>query len=74
MQHGGGGGMSDDRSVTMRPAFWLWPLPPAGPLRLSCEWPIVDIALSSIELDAGDLRGASSGSTRLWADPSPDVS
>jgi hypothetical protein len=66
LQQGGGGGMSDDRNVTMRPAFWLWPLPPEGLVRLSCEWPIVDIGLSSVELDGGSLRAASASSLRLW--------
>jgi hypothetical protein len=66
-EHGGGGGMSDNRSVTMRPGFWMWPVPGPGTVRLSCEWPIVDIPLTTIDLDADRLREASAGAVKLWA-------
>lgn len=64
--HGGGGGTGGPSTVVMRPGWWLWPLPPAGPLRVSCEWPLVGIALSSVELDAGPLRDAAARSQPLW--------
>jgi hypothetical protein len=58
LQAGGGTGQSGDGFATMRPGFWLWPLPEAGLLRLSIEWPIVEIPLSTIELDGAPLREA----------------
>jgi hypothetical protein len=32
--------------------LWVWPLPPAGPLRFVCEWPAAGIELTSVEVDA----------------------
>jgi hypothetical protein len=66
-QHGGGGGTGGSGSVTMRPGFWLWPLPPDGPLRLSCEWPLVDVPLSTVEIDATALTDAAARATPLWS-------
>jgi hypothetical protein len=68
MAHGGGGGMSSDRDVLMRPGFWLWPVPEPGTIRLSCEWPLVDIPLSSIDLDGEELREACGRARTLWPD------
>jgi len=58
LPHGGGGGQSSAGQVVMKPGYWLWPLPPAGPLRISCEWPFVDISLTTVELDGDPLRSA----------------
>ena len=66
MQHGGGSGMSNPGEVTMRPAFWLWPLPPSGALKVSCEWPIVGIPLTTTELDADALREAAGRARPLF--------
>ena len=66
MQHGGGGGTSGNDAVLMRPGFWLWPLPDTGTLRLSCEWPIVGIPLTTVELDTAPLLEASQNANYLW--------
>jgi hypothetical protein len=58
VQAGGGGGQSGEGFATIRPGFWLWPLPEPGPLRLSVEWPVVEIPLSTVELDGSELRAA----------------
>jgi hypothetical protein len=42
---GGGGGRWNQQQ-------WVWPLPPAGPLLVVCEWPAADIPLTQTELDA----------------------
>jgi hypothetical protein len=68
VEHGGGGGMSDGRHMSMRPGFWLWPVPAPGTIRLSCEWPLVDIPLSGVDLDAELLREACGRATKLWTD------
>jgi hypothetical protein len=68
IEHGGGGGMSGDRNVLMRPGFWMWPIPEPGTIRLSCEWPLVDIPFSSIDLDGEQLRKASGRASKLWSD------
>lgn len=61
----GGGGMSSGDRVVMHPVYWLWPLPASGPLRISCEWPVVEIALATVEIDAEALVAAAGNSTRL---------
>jgi hypothetical protein len=53
-------------TVTMNPRYWLWPLPPPGPLRVSCEWPVAGIELASVEIDAAAIRAASTRARTLW--------
>jgi len=38
--------------------YWLWPLPPAGPLTFVCAWPSQGLAETKAEIDAGPLREA----------------
>lgn len=61
---GGGGGGSIDRT------YWLWPLPPAGPLRVVCQWLDQDIEMQAQDLDAEVIRDAASRSRPVW--PPPD--
>lgn len=65
---GGGGGLAGAGRVTMEPGYWLWPLPPPGPLRVFVEWPALDVSLSSAELDAGLLGAAARQAQSLWVD------
>ena len=62
----GGGGSAGAGRVTMSPGYWLWPLPPPGPLRVFVEWPALDIPLSSAELDSEPLLDAAARSQLLW--------
>jgi hypothetical protein len=39
-------------------SYWVWPLPPAGPLTLVCEWPAVEIPLTRVELDSQAITEA----------------
>lgn len=48
---GGGGGHWAYR-------FWLWPLPPPGPMCLVCEWPDADIPLTRREVDGKSIIDA----------------
>ena len=64
--HGGGGGFGSGSRVTMRPEYWLWPLPEPGTIRVFCEWPVVDIPLSTCELDGGELAAAAESVAPLW--------
>ena len=66
-QAGGGGGSAGGGRVKMNPAYWLWPLPPAGSLRLFVEWPVVGIELSSVGLSCAPLLEAAARSQDLWA-------
>jgi hypothetical protein len=58
---GGGGG-------NWRQAYWVWPLPPPGPVALVCEWPATDIPLSRTELDAQTILNAAERAQVLFSD------
>jgi hypothetical protein len=62
----GGGGGGGSRSVERD--YWWWPLPPAGPLRVVCQWLDQDIALTAHDLDAGPFRDAAARARPLWPD------
>ena len=59
----GGGG---PRSSFWR--WWMWPLPPGGPLEFVCEWPALGIPETRAGLDAQLILDAAGRSTRLWPD------
>jgi len=58
----GGGG----NPVSQRMQYWLWPLPPAGPIELVCSWPQYDIDEARGVLNTGDLTRIASGARELW--------
>lgn len=67
MQPTGGSGTDqrwDDR-------YWVWPLPPPGPLTFVCEWPACGIAETRASIDATLIREAAAGAIQLWPDVSP---
>jgi hypothetical protein len=59
---GGGGGGSWDFG------FWLYPLPPPGPLAVVCEWPSEGVPLSRLEIDAALILEAAEHADVLWED------
>ncbi len=61
---GGGGAREWDQS------YWLWPLPPAGPLAFVCEWPAHEVALTRAEIDTSLILEAAARAETLW-DESP---
>jgi len=46
--------------------WWVWPLPPPGPLALVWEWPAQGIGLTRHELDATPLLEAAARVEPLW--------
>ena len=62
---GGGSG----RRYDMR--YWVWPLPPPGPLTFVCQWPALDIGESRAQLDAGLVLEAARRSVELWPETAP---
>jgi hypothetical protein len=66
MQRGGGGGSSG-----WELGFWLWPLPPEGPLTLAVEWPSQGVDLTTAEVDTAPIREASARSEKLWENGGP---
>jgi hypothetical protein len=67
IHRGGGGGHGRRDRVTMHHEYWLWPLPQSGPIRVSCEWPLVGIALSTAEIDGAALVEAAAHVVPLWS-------
>ena len=70
MEHGGGGGSAGQGHVKMNPGFWLWPRPEAGTMRVFCEWPVVEISLSTVDIDIAELVAAAELVVPLWREPS----
>jgi hypothetical protein len=64
LSQGGGGGGS--RSVDAD--YWLWPLPPAGPLRVACQWLEHGIELSVQELKTQPFLDATARARPIWPD------
>jgi hypothetical protein len=67
MQDGGGGG---GRRYDM--TYWVWPLPPAGPLTFVCQWPAFGIPETRAEVDAALILEAATRAVQLW--PEADTS
>ena len=57
---GGGGSSSVDRD------YWLWPLPPAGSLRVVCQWLNQDIAVQVQDLDTAPFLAAAARARPVW--------
>ncbi len=46
--------------------WWAWPLPPRGPVQVSCEWRAAEIPRTSVEIDGGILLDAAATADVLW--------
>lgn len=64
LNNGGGSGGDDEFSGTG--TLWLWPLPPAGDLRLVAQWTDFGLEETSIMLDGGALRSAAADVQQYW--------
>lgn len=60
----GGGGGGDDRAVDRH--YWLWPLPPPGPLTVVLQWPMLGIEQTTTRLDADEIIAAAARSQPVW--------
>lgn len=58
----GGGG--SDRHFSYR--YWLWPLPPPGPVTFALTWPERGVEETTIEIDSGVFRAAAEEAQKLW--------
>jgi len=63
IQRGGSGGMH-----SWELGFWVWPLPPAGPVAFVCEWPSEGVALTRTAIDAELIHEAAGRAETLWED------
>ncbi|GGI01081.1 hypothetical protein ACFFGR_13680 [Arthrobacter liuii] len=62
----GGGGGGGDEEFSGSGTLWLWPLPPAGDLRLVAQWTDFGLEETSLMLDGGALRQASASVQQYW--------
>jgi hypothetical protein len=49
-------------------SYWVWPLPPPGPVTFVCEWPAHGIGESRADVDARLIREAAVRAVPLWPD------
>lgn len=66
MANGGGGG-----GTFWEQAFWCWPIPPSGDIRLVCEWPSAGIERTSTVIDADLIIDTAKRAQRLWDEAPP---
>jgi hypothetical protein len=58
---GGGGGFN-----SWRQDYWLWSLPPSEDLVIACEWPEIDLPLTTATVSDELLRDAAGRAQELW--------
>lgn len=61
---GGPGGRED-----MRLTLWMWPLPPPGPLTVTCSWPERGFPDTDVVLDGDAIRAAADRAQPFWPEP-----
>jgi len=57
---GGGGGRRWDWT------YWIWPLPPDGPMTVIARWPAGRVPDGEIQVDGSAIRMAGERSEKLW--------
>ena len=60
------GGRSGGRTFDVQ--YWVWPLPPEGPLTIVCRWEEEGIDETRVEVDAAPILRAAAGGELLWPD------
>jgi hypothetical protein len=66
---GSSGGPDDDEHVRL--SLWIWPLPPPGPVTMTCSWPDRGLQGAGLVLDGAEIRAAASQAVPFW--PAPDA-
>ena len=61
IERGGGGGETESDQD-----YWVWPLPPEGPVAFVCEWPALGIDETRTEIDAAVIREAADRAQEVW--------
>ncbi len=47
-------------------SYWVWPLPPAGPVTFACEWAAFDIPQAHTDTDGQLILDAARRSVQIW--------
>jgi hypothetical protein len=58
------GGPDDREDVRM--ALWIWPLPPPGPVTVTCSWPGRGLHDARLALDGDAIQAAASQAQPFW--------
>ena len=64
---GSSGGPDDDAHVRM--SLWIWPLPPPGPVTMTCSWPDRGLHDARLVLDGDAIRAAAGQAVPFWLAP-----
>jgi hypothetical protein len=48
--------------------YWVWPLPPDGPMTITCRWPAGGVPNGAVEVDGSAIRRAGLSSEKLWSE------
>jgi hypothetical protein len=68
-----GGGSGADYEFLGTGNLWMWPLPPAGDLRLVAQWLDFGLEEASIKLNGGQLRDAAARVQPYWPERGPNL-
>ncbi len=55
-----------DHSEDIRLTLWIWPLPPPGPVTVTCSWPGRGLDDARLVLDGDQLQAAASRAQPFW--------
>ena len=60
-----------DGREDIRLTLWIWPLPPPGPVTVTCSWPGRGLDGAGLVLDGDQLQAAASRAQPFWPESSP---
>jgi hypothetical protein len=62
------GGSDDPEDVRL--TLWIWPLPPPGPVTVTCSWPSRGLRDARLVLDGDAIQAAARRAQPFWPEPS----
>jgi hypothetical protein len=62
------GGPDDPEDVRL--TLWIWPLPPPGPVTVTCSWPSRLLPEARLVLDGDAIQAAARQAQPYWPEPS----
>jgi hypothetical protein len=62
------GGPDDPEDVRL--TLWIWPLPPPGPVTVTCSWPSRGLHDARLVMDGDAIQAAARLAQPFWSEPS----